>query len=100
MRGWPAPQAERGKDGAGDEAAGRSAWPPWPSDCTPCQGWPWSAPPAIITSSALPFLAVTESFTSLLLQTSHVGLLYHGTIPDYGQERETRQDGRRRVTRG
>ena len=27
---------------------------------------------------------VTESFTSLLLQTSHVGLLYHGTIPDYG----------------
>ena len=48
----------------------------------------------------LNFNAVTESLTSLLLQTSHVGLLCHGTIPDYGQERETQQDGRRRLTEG
>ena len=34
-------------------------------------------------------LVVTELFTSSLLQTSHVGLLYQWTIPDYGQERET-----------
>ena len=39
VRGRPAPQAERGKYGAGeetsrDEAAGRSAWPPLPSGCT------------------------------------------------------------------
>ena len=36
---------------------------------------------------------VTVSFTSSLLRTIDVGLLYHGTIPDYRQKRVPRQDG-------
>ena len=31
---------------------------------------------------------VTVSVTSSLLQRLDVGLLYHGTIPDYGRKRE------------